>query len=187
MNPYEPGDELDRVDPVLDAVAQRLEEHASRTAGEPPTGLPARILAAIEDEPLPAGRWAWLASWRGPMRAVAAGAALVIVIVGALAFGTLIDRARNDIGSSPPPVPSGSSSPTPSPSPSPTPSPSPSVAPSPTVSPAPSPTITPLPSPTDDDDDEVETPEPDETPEPGESDNSGPGGGGSSGSGSGDD
>ena len=181
-NPYEPGVELDRADPALDEVAQRLEGYASSAGGEPPSGLTSRILAAIEDEPDPVGRWAWLGTWQGPLRFAAAAGALVIVIVGALAFGTLLDRAR-DIGSSAPPVPSLPVSPTPSASPSPT------VSPSPTDSASPSPSVSPMPSPTHDD--RFETPEPGETPEPAEtprpvqSDNSGPGGGGSSGPGGG--
>ena len=184
QHPYEPGVELDRRDPELDEVAQRLETYAGRAGGEPPSGLTARILAAIDDEPEPGSRWAWLTSWRGPMRAMAAGVALVLVIVGALAVGTLIDRARNTVGSSPSAVPTESGSPSESPSSSPTPSVTPSVTPSPSESPTQSPTFTPLPSPTDDDGD-FETPEPGETPRPGETDNSGPGGGGGSGSGSG--
>jgi hypothetical protein len=192
MNPYEPGDELDRVDPTLDEVALRVESYASRTEGEPPAGLVSRIAAAIADEPVPAPRWAWLGSWREPMRAVAAVAVLAAVIGGALLAGTLIDRARN-VGSSPTPaVPSISSSPSSSPSPTetPIPSPTPPRTPEPTISVTPVPTVapgTPVASPSDDDD-EIETPR------PSESDNSGPGGGegsgsgsGSSGSGSGDD
>jgi hypothetical protein len=186
MNPYEPGDELDRVDPSLDKVALRVESYAARTGGEPPADLVSRIAAAIADEPVPVSRLAWLASWREPTRSLAAVAVLVAVIAGALLAGTLIDRARN-LGASPTPaVPSISSSPSISPTPTPTPSPSPSptspATPLPTISVTPVPTVppgTPLPSPDDDDDDEIETPE------PSESDNSGPGGGGDSGSGNG--
>ena len=184
MNPYEPGDELDRADPTLDEVAQRVESYATRSGGEPPADLVSRIAAAIAEEPVPRSRWVWLGPWREPMRAVAAVAVLAAVIGGALLAGTLIDRARN-VGSSPTPaVPSISSSPSPSPSPTSTPSPSPSPTapptPEPTISVTPVPTVapvTPVPSPSDDDH-EIETPR------PSESDNSGPGGGGGSGSGS---
>lgn len=195
MNPYEPGDELDRVDPTLDEVALRVESYATRSGGEPPADLVSRITAAIADEPVPASRWAWLSSWREPMRAVAAVAVLAAVIGGALLAGTLIDRARN-VGSSPTPAvpsisPSPSSSPSSTPSPTASPSSSPSATPQPTISVTPLPTVapgTPLPSPSDDDD-EFETPEPSESDDdnsgPGGGDNSGPGGGGGSGSGSG--
>jgi uncharacterized membrane protein YgcG len=186
MNPYDPH-ELDRLDPELDRVALELEEHAAGVRGEPPLDLASRVWAAIENEPLPASRWAWLAGLRRPARGLAAAAVVVAAVTGALAIGSLIDDARPDVG--------GPSAPEILPSPSETPSPEPTVSPSPTVTPAPSAT----PSPTDD---EVETPEPSEseddnsgpggggdaeTPEPSESedDNSGPGGGDSSGSGSG--
>jgi hypothetical protein len=187
MNPYEPGDELDRADPTLDEVALRIESYATRSGSEPPADLASRIAAAIADEPVPASRWAWLSSWREPMRAVAAVAVLAAVIGGALLAGTLIDRARN-VGSSPTPAvpsisPSPSSSPSLTPSPTASPSSSPSATPQPTVSVTPLPTVapgTPVPPPSDDDD-ELETPEPSES----DDDNSGPGGGGGSGSGSG--
>lgn len=185
MNPFEPGVDLDRRDPSLDEVASRLESYTAATGGEPPVDLASRISAAIDDEPEPAGRWAWLGTWTAPMRAVAAVAILVAIVVGTLAVGTLIDSARRNVGTSPPPaLPSVSESPSPVPSPTPTasPSPSPSVAPSSTGSATPRPTVTPVPSPgDDDDDDEIETPEPSES----DHDNSGPGGGGGSGSGSG--
>jgi len=179
MNPYEPGDELDRVDPTLDEVARRVESYAGRSGGEPPADLVSRITAVLADEPIPVGRWAWLGPWREPLRAVAAVVVLAAIIGGALLAGTLIDRARN-VGSSPTPaVPSVSASPSIPPTPTPTVSPSSLVTPQPTISVTPLPTVSPLtfPSP-DDDDDEIETP----TPSPTDHDNSGPGGGGGSGS-----
>jgi uncharacterized membrane protein YgcG len=180
MNPYEPGDELDRVDPTLDEVARRVESYARRSGGEPPADLVSRITAVLADEPIPVGRWAWLGPWREPLRAVAAVVVLAAIIGGALLAGTLIDRARN-VGSSPTPaVPSVSASPSIPPTPTPTVSPSSLVTPQPTISVTPLPTVspvTPFPSP-DDDDDEIETP----TPSPTDHDNSGPGGGGGSGS-----
>jgi uncharacterized membrane protein YgcG len=179
MNPYEPGDELDRVDPTLDEVARRVESYARRSGGEPPADLVSRITAVLADEPIPVGRWAWLGPWREPLRAVAAVVVLAAIIGGALLAGTLIDRARN-VGSSPTPaVPSVSASPSIPPTPTPTVSPSSLVTPQPTISVTPLPTVSPVtfPSP-DDDDDEIETP----TPSPTDHDNSGPGGGGGSGS-----
>jgi hypothetical protein len=180
MNPYDPH-ELDRLDPELDRVARQLEEHAAGAGGEPALDLPSRIWAAIEDEPAPASRWAWVGGWRGPARALAAGAVVVAAVTGAIAIGALIDRARPDVGGPPTPaiVPSPSESPsaqpTLSPSPIVTPTLSPSATPSPTVAPA-----TPRPTPSDDED-EIETPEPSES----DDDNSGPGGGGSGGDNSG--
>ena len=194
MNPYDPH-ELDRLDPELDHVARALEEHAAAVRGEPPLDLASRVWAAIENEPPPASRWAWLAGLRRPARGLAAAAVLVAAVTGALAIGSLIDDARPDVG--------GPSAPVILPSPSSSPSVEPSPSPSPTVTPTPS--TTPRPAPSDDDDGlEIETPEPSEsdhdnsgpgggggpeTPEPSESDgdSSGPGGGdgGSSGSGSG--
>ncbi len=87
MNPYEPGVDLDRRDPSLDEVASRLETYAAATGGEPPVDLATRITTAIDDEPRPAGRWAWLGTWSAPMRAVAAVAMLVVIVVGTLARG----------------------------------------------------------------------------------------------------
>ena len=161
MNPYDPH-ELDRLDPELDVVARELEEHAAAVGGEPPLNLPSRVWAAIENEPLPASRWAWLAGLRRPARGLAAAAILVAAVTGALAIGSLIDDARPDVG--------GPSAPALLPTPPETPSPEPTASPSPTVTPSPS--LTPRATPSDDDEDE--TPEPTES----EDDNSGPGGGG---------
>ena len=144
MNPYEPGDELDRVDPTLDEVARRVESYARRSGGEPPADLVSRITAVLADEPIPVGRWAWLGPWREPLRAVAAVVVLAAIIGGALLAGTLIDRARN-VGSSPTPaVPSVSASPSIPPTPTPTVSPSSLVTPQPTISVTPLPTVSPV-------------------------------------------
>ena len=190
MNPYDPA-ELGRHDPELDRVAFELERQTAAMGGEPPVDLAGRILSAIDDEPIPASRWAWLGEFRGPARVLAAAAVVVVAITGALAIGSLIEQARPDVG--------GPQSPAVLPSPFETPSPSLSASPSPTLSPTPtltpSPTVSPSPS---DDDDESETPEPSESDDDnsgpggggGGDDNSGPGGGGdddSSGPGSGDD
>lgn len=177
MNPYDPS-ELDRVDPELDRIARQLEDHAARTPGEPPLDLVSRVWAAVEAEPVPSSRWAWLAAWRRPARAVAMAAVVVAAVTGALAVGQLLNGLRPDVGGPPTPVvlPSPSTEPSPSSTPSATPSPTPSPTSVPTLAPS-TPQAT-----ASDDDDEIETPEPSES----EEDNSGPGGGGS-GSGSGDD
>lgn len=176
MNPYDPS-ELDRVDPELDRIARRLEEHAAGTPGEPSLDLVSRVWAAVEAEPVPSSRWAWLAAWRRPARAVAMAAVVVAAVTGALAVGQLLNGLRPDVGDQPTPVvlPSPSVEASQSPSPSPTPSVTPSPSPSPTVSPTSVPTSTPsTPQATaSDDDDEIETPEPSDS----DDDNSGPGGG----------
>ena len=166
------SDELGRSDPELDRVGQRLERYSAQARGEPPPDLSGRILAALEQEPHPRGRIAvFLAAWSAPARATAGAAIVVLLVVGGLALGQLIERTREQIGATPSPSVTVTPSPTPSPTPSstPTPSPTPSATPSPTVTP--SQVATPSPP---DDDDEVETPRPTE------SDNSGPGGGGGS-------
>ena len=180
-NPYG-TDEPDRDDPGLDRVADELERYAAAERREPPLDLAGRIHAAVDAEPDPRRGWlrsltAVLPAWRAPARALAVGAVLLVAVVGALAVGELVERARQaDVGASPtPPVvvspsPSPSASPTPSPSPSPTPSPIPSATPTPVPR-------TPEPSATGSDEAE--------TPEPSESDNSGPGGGGGDNSGPG--
>jgi len=171
MNPYDPA-ELGRHDPELDRIAQELERQAAAMGGEPPLDLTGRILSAIDDEPMPSSRWSWLIGLRGPARLLAAAAVVVVAITGALAIGSLIDQARQNVGGEPTPVvlPSPSETPSPTPSPSNSPSESPSPSPSPTETPSVPPTVQPTPS----DDDEVETPEPSES----DDDNSGPGGGG---------
>lgn len=181
MNPYDPS-ELDRIDPELDRIARRLEDHAARTPGEPPLDLVSRVWAAVEAEPVPSSRWAWLAAWRRPARAVAMTAVVVAAVTGALAVGQLLNGLRPDVGG--PPTPVVLPSPSTEPSPTPTPSATPSPTPSPTVSPTSVPTLAPsTPQATaSDDDDEIKTPDPSGS----EEDNSGPGGGGS-GSGSDDD
>lgn len=180
MNPYDPT-EIGRHDPELDRVARELEEQAEATGGDPPAGLAGRIMATIDDEPIPASRWAWLATLPGPARVLAAAAVVVVAVTGALAIGSLLEEARPDVGN--PPTPALLPSPSATASPSPSPSVSPSPSPSPTSSPTPSPTIAVVPSPSDDDDD-LATPEPSDS----DDDNSGPGGGGGDDdSGSGDD
>jgi hypothetical protein len=182
MNPYDPA-ELGRHDPELDRVAHELERQVAEMGGEPPLDLSRRIMAAIDEEPIPASRWAWLGGFGGPARLLATAAVILIAVVGALAIGSLVEQARPDVGgpSSPSAVPSLSasptSSPTASPSPTPTASPSPTATPSPSATPTLEPTVRPTPS----DDDEIETPEPSES----DDDNSGPGGGGDDNSGPG--
>lgn len=171
-NPYG-TDELDRLDPDLDRVADELERYAASERGEPAVDLAGRVHAAVDAEPDPPLGWrrslpATLRAWRAPARGLALAAMLVVAVVGALAVSELIERARNgDVGTSPTPA---VISPSPSPSLSATPSPSPSPSPSPTVAPTPPP-ATPVPSASESEDES-------ESAEPSESDNSGPGGGG---------
>lgn len=164
------SNELGRRDPELEQVGERVERYAVEVRGEPPIDLSQRIRAAIDREP---HRWegfgSWLATWSGPARAVAGGAFVVLVVAGAVALGQLIERTREQVGSTPSP----SVIVTPSPSPSPSPTPSPTPTPTPTATPTPSPSMTPEASPSDEV--EFETPEPDESSGSG---NSGPGGGG---------
>ncbi len=184
-NPFDSG-ELGRTDPELDRVGQRLEQYAAEAGGQPPLDLAARVRAAVDLEPVHGrGFMHWLHAHSGPVTAMAAAAALVAVVAGALAIGQLVDRTQDRVGTSPSPqvvvTPAPTPSPTPTPSPSPTSSPSPSERPSETVAPSGT-----------DDQGGTETPEPSES-DHGGSDNSGSGGGGSgsgsgsSGSGSGED
>ncbi|MDQ2689126.1 MAG: hypothetical protein M3Y29_02480, partial [Chloroflexota bacterium] len=83
-SPYGP-DELDRTDPALDRVAQRLEDYAAARRADPPLDLATRIRAAIDDEPLPRPGWwasmiAGLRAWRGPARALAVAAVVVAAV-----------------------------------------------------------------------------------------------------------
>jgi uncharacterized membrane protein YgcG len=191
MHHYDPS-ELDRADPELDRLAERLESYAASVEDAPPIGFSDRVMAALDDEPAPVGGGWWnrfvglLATAVPVARAGAAAAIVLVAVVGILTFGSMIRDGR-DFGSTPPPASVG-----PLPSPTSLPSPSQPTSPSPSSSPSPSPTVRVTPSPTASDDDEFGTPEPDETPEL--DDNSGPGGGGddsggddSSGSGSGSD
>jgi len=168
QHPYG-SDELDRVDPELDAVAHELERYAAARGTDAPPGLAASVKEAIAAEPDPVIGWwqrllAGPAAWGATGRSVAAAAVVMLLLVGSLAVGQLLDVAGPDVGSSPSPIVSPSERPTPSPTTSP--SPSSSASPSPTPSQAPS---TPAATPSDDDV---------ETPEPSDDDNSGPGGGG---------
>src|SRR5687768_1212526 len=103
MNPYDPS-ELDRVDPELDRIARQLEEHAAGTPGEPSLDLASRVWAVVEAEPIPSSRWASLAAWRRPARAVAMAAVVVAAVTGALAVGQLLNGLRPDVGDQPTPV-----------------------------------------------------------------------------------
>ncbi len=191
-HPYGP-DELDRLDPELDDVAERIERYAAQRADAPPIGLAARIRASVDEVPAPVPPW-WksISAWSAPARALVTAAGLVAAVVGVLALGEIADIVRNgNVGASP----SAPAIVSPSASPSATPSPTPSAVPSPSESPSPS--VDPSPSPSASDDDASGSPEPSDSDNSGpgggggddSGDNSGPGGGddgGSSGSGSGD-
>ena len=174
QHPYG-SDELDRVDPELDGVAHELERYAARRSGDAPAGLAATVKEAIAAEPDPAIGWwqrlvAGPAAWGATGRSIAVAAVVMLLLVGSVAVGQLLNVAGPNVGSSPSPAISPSERPTPSSPASPSSSPSPSPSASPTRGPS-----TPAATPSDDDDDE--TPEPEETPEASDDDNSGPGGG----------
>jgi hypothetical protein len=165
--------ELGRNDPEMDRVGAHLERYAAEVADEPPVDLVTRIRATIDEEPVPAtGWWASLlaafSAWQQPARLAMATAVVAAAVVGAFAVSGLVERARNDIGTSP--VPSVIVRPSPIATPTPTPTPVPTPTPTSSASPPASGSVEPTAS---DDDDEVETPDPSET----ASDNSGPGGG----------
>lgn len=171
-HPFDSG-ELGRNDPDMDLVGAQLERYALELTGDPPMDLAARVQVALDDEPSPArGWWASLlasfGAWHAPARLVMASTVLAAAALGVLVLGDLVDRARNNIGSSP--VPSVIEVPTSSPTatPTPTPTPSPSPTPAPTLSAPPTASGTPAPTGSD----ELDTPEPSET-----DDNSGSGGG----------
>src|SRR5215210_3937140 len=155
--PYGP-DELDRVEPELDRVAEALEQFAADESETPPIGLAHRIVAAVDDEPEPVPGWwarlgASLVPWRGVARGLAAAAVVVAAIAGGLAVAELADRdAGPYVGTSPSPAVVVS--------PSPSPWPSPSASPSASPSPSPSPSRTVAPSASESDDAAVETAEP---------------------------
>ena len=168
------SDELDRVDPELDAVAVELERYAAARSTDPPAGLAAIVKDAIAAEPLPAVGWwqrlvAGPAAWGATGRSIAVAAVVMLLLVGSLAVGQLLDVNRPNVGSSPSPILSPSERPTPSSTESPSPSPSPSTSPTPTAPPS-----TPSATPSDDNGGGDDS----ETPEPSDDDNSGPGGGG---------
>lgn len=171
--------ELGRVEPDLDPVGQLLERYAADVGAEPPMDLAARIRIAVEDQPLGHGPIASLfAAWAGPAQAMAAGALLGLIVVGAVALGQLVDRASEQVGATPSPSVLSTPSPTESSSASPTPSPTPTPTQRPTPTPAPSAVAPPSAS----DEIELETPEPSESDNSGSgSGNSGPGGGGGGG------
>ena len=134
--PYEPG-EIDGDGTDLDLAAGELERYAALTATAAPGDLGARVMAAVEHEPVPRrGLLGWLlpsSSGRGLGRAVRAGAlaaTLVLAVAGALFAGELAQFVR-DVGSGA----THTQSPTPSITESPSPLPSPSLDESPSGSP----------------------------------------------------
>jgi hypothetical protein len=136
--PFDPS-ELDQPSADADRTIAELESYLGDTATGAPRGLEQRVMAAVEQEPVPRrGFLAWLltppASGAGARRFARAGllaATLVIAVAGALFAGQLADLVRNV----------GSGSPTPTESVSPP--PSQSVAPGPTTSSEPTPSSSP--------------------------------------------
>ena len=164
------------------AMARDLEAFARSESVVPSVEFEERVMAAIALEPPPravstggiAGlvtvvRDAWRMTWSGGRPLAVRAQALAIVLLAAVAFGSVgsvaLVGAGRLLSQNPAPV----VTPSPSPTPSPTPIPSMSPPPSPTPSASPSPTSEP-----------TETPEPTETAKP-TSDSSGPGSGGGSG------
>src|SRR3712207_6830685 len=88
--PWDPA-EIGSHDADLDQIAGRLDAYALELDVAPDPTLAARINAAVDTEPIPAGRW-WqrgggLAGWQGPARLMAAAVVLVAGVVGGLALG----------------------------------------------------------------------------------------------------
>lgn len=174
----------------LEEVAADLGRYAEETRAAPTPDLAARIMAAVEEAPLPrrggverlAAFFAGLGPMRRPIQALALVAVLAIGVGGALVLGGVIGQLRElQVGTtpSPEPTPTPILVPSPTPSSSSTPSLAPSPSPSPSSSPAATPTVAPtvVPTATDDDDDD-ESPRPTATDDDDGGGNSGPGGGG---------
>ena len=116
-HPFDSG-ELGRNDPEMDRLGESLERYATDAAGEPSLDLSSRIMAAIDDEPVPSRGWwgsllAAFAPWHGPARLALGAAVVAAAVIGALALGDLADRARNNTGATPSPTEVVSPSPTP--------------------------------------------------------------------------
>jgi len=188
------------------ATARDLEAFARSETSMPTTDFEDRVMAAIANEPPPravalrgglgglllAVRDAWRITWSGGRPLAVRAQAFALVLVAAVAVGSVGSLATVGVARllSPDASPPPSIAPVPSPSVQPSVVPSPSTAPSPSPSPSVTPSVSPSPSPTATDDDgggggSGSTDEPTETPE-GTDDSSGPGSGDdSSGSGSG--
>lgn len=102
--PYEPG-EIDGDGTDLDLAATELERYAALTGAAAPHDLGDRVMAAVEQEPVPhRGLLGWLlpaSTGRGLGRAVRAGAlaaTLVLAVAGAMFAGELAQFVR-DVGS----------------------------------------------------------------------------------------
>lgn len=128
--PFNPN-ELDQPSPDADRAIAEVEGYLADTAMGAPRGLEQRVMAAVEQEPVPRrGFLAWLlmppAPGTGMRRFARAGllaATLVMAVAGALFAGQLADLVRNVGSGSPTPVESIS------------PAPSESLVPSPTIEP----------------------------------------------------
>ena len=108
QHPFDSG-ELGRNDPNMDRLGESLEQYATDAAGEPSLDLSSRIMAAIDDEPVPSRGWwgsllAVFAPWHGPARLALGAAVVAAAVIGALALGDLADRARTNIGATPSPA-----------------------------------------------------------------------------------
>jgi len=176
------------------ATARDLEAFARSETSMPTTDFEDRVMAAIANEPPPravavgggvaglllAVRDAWRITWSSGRPLAVRAQAFALVLVAALAVGSVGSLATVGVARllSPDASPAPTIAPLPSPSVPPSTRPSPSLAPSPSVTPSPS--VSPSASPTATDDDgggSGSTAEPTETPE-GTDDSSGPGSGG---------
>lgn len=166
-------------------VARELEALARSESAAPSVDFEERVMAVIATEPPPRPvatggvlglvgmvRDAWRLTWTGGRPLAVRAQALALVLLAAVAVGSLGSLAAVGVGALLTPE-----TPPPSVAPSPSPSPSPSVAPSPSASASPSPSLTPTVSPTPSAE-ATETVEPTETAEATGDDSSGPGSGG---------
>ena len=166
------------------AVARDLEAFARSESVSPSVDFEDRVMAAIAAEPPPRAissggllgliavvRDSWRLTWTGGRPWAVRAQALALVLLAAVALGSLgslavvgVGRLLNPVVATPSVVPA----PSPSPTPSMAPSPSPSVSSSPSPTPSTGPTETAEPT---------DTAEPTETAEPTGNDSSGPGSG----------
>lgn len=169
-------------------IARDLESYARSDSVTLSADFEDRVMAAIAHEPPPRPlasrgllgivavvRDAWRLTWSSDRPLAVRAQALALVLLAAVALGSLGSLAAVGVGAllSPDgPVPTVEPAPVPTPSPSVLASPSPSISPSPSATPSASPTETAG---------LTETAEPTETPE-GTDDSSGPGSGSGSGS-----
>ena len=107
QHPYG-SDELDRMDPELDGVALELERYAAARSADAPAGLAAIVKDAIADEPAPVIGWwhrllAGPVAWGATGRSIAVAAVVMLLLVGSVAVGQLLDVSPAERGQLPVP------------------------------------------------------------------------------------